>query len=138
MLALRPRWGVIVGLLLVVCAVTIWVAGSGGCVSGTLVQHAIEVDIRDSMTGAPLAEQAHGWVKDGDYTEVLHPAGWVGGPPPSGVMVSRRAGEERPGTYEVTVVHQGYAPWSTKEVKVVRNCRHVGTVRLEARLRRLP
>jgi len=95
---------------------------------------AIIVDITDSVTGALLAEQASGEVRDGDYVDSLQPKRWT----KDWIMASRAAAEERPGTYEVTVMHHGYAPWSIKGVKVNRDECHVETVELKARLRRLP
>lgn len=92
------------------------------------------VTISDSVTGTPLAEQAQGMVRDGEYVDSLRPFSWT----KDMVMTSRGAAGGRPGTYEVTVVHPGYVPWTMRGVAVRRGACHVGPVEVPARLQKLP
>jgi hypothetical protein len=50
-------------------------------------------------------------------------------------LYSRRAADERPGTYDVEVQHIGYQPWTTTGVRVDRGECHVGTRTLRAALK---
>src|SRR4051812_42210534 len=69
---------------------------------------AVEVEIADAATGAPLASVARGAVRDGRYVDSLE-----FGPPAVRV---RRAAYERPGTYAVEVLAPGYLPWRAEGV----------------------
>ena len=101
----------------------------------TSIEPAIIVEIYDAETGAPIAASASGYVQDGGFTDVLKPAGFLGGQP--GTMYSRRAADERPGTYDVFVSHQGYVPWSTLDVNAGDGPCHVQTRTLRADLQPL-
>lgn len=65
----------------------------------TDVTPAIVVEIRDARTGTPLANGAKGAVHDGAYVDSLSPYEGIGSEP--NTLVSRRAADERPGTYAV-------------------------------------
>ena len=93
---------------------------------------AIEVEIRDARTGAPVAQDARGAVHDGAYIDSLKPSGGTG--PDPFVLVSRSAAEERPGTYLVEVTHAGYQPWTMGGVRVGAGRCGVRTRRLTASL----
>jgi hypothetical protein len=92
---------------------------------------AIVVEISDSVTGAPLAEQAYGVVRDRDYVDSLRPYRFA----KERIMTAAR---KRAGTYDVTVEHAGYAPWTKKGVKVSGGECYAITVELKARLQKLP
>jgi hypothetical protein len=92
------------------------------------------VEISDSATGAPLAEQARGLISDGSYSDSLRPYGSN----EDGVLLSRQAGGERPGTYDVTVVHPGYVAWQVRRIRIGRDLCHVRTAVIRAKLKRLP
>ena len=77
----------------------------------TALVAAVDVEIRAADTGSPLAAVARGAIQDGTYRDSLVPGRSV-----SGVLVSREAGFQRPGTYTVTVVAPGYAPWTESGV----------------------
>jgi hypothetical protein len=58
-----------------------------GCIEGpcTLsVEWAVLVEIRDAVTGTPIAELARGSVRDGSYVDSLRPHGTL-----DGVLLSR-------------------------------------------------
>lgn len=101
----------------------------------TSVEPAIVVAIYDAASGAPIAASASGYVQDGSFTDVLKPSGFLGGQP--GTMVSRRAADERPGTYDVFVTHEGYVPWSALDVRAADGSCHVRTRTLHADLQPL-
>jgi hypothetical protein len=92
----------------------------------------IEVEIRDARTGAPIAADARGAVRDGAYLDSLGP-GRLAQPPATG-MISRMAAHERAGTYAVEVLHDGYQPWTADGIRVRRGRCHVATVLLRADL----
>ena len=93
---------------------------------------AIVVDIRDAFDGAPLAENARGAVQEGAFIDSLRPYGSFG----NGVLATRAAAEERPGTYSVTVELDGYLLWQVDGVLVRPGTCSVETVELTANLQR--
>ncbi len=93
---------------------------------------AIIVEIRDAVTGVPLAEAARGAVRDGAYIDSLRPAESLGPDPSS--MLSRSAAGEREGTYSVEVQRNGYQTWTASGVRVSDGGCHVDTRRLRAQL----
>lgn len=96
------------------------------------VEPAIVVEIRDARTGAAVAANARGAIRDGAYVDSLRPAAFTGVDTTS--MFSRAAGLERAGTYDVEVVRAGYQPWRMDDVRVRRDECHVVTRHLDARL----
>jgi hypothetical protein len=95
------------------------------------IEPGIVVGIRDSVTGAPLAEQATGQVEEHLFADSLWAYEASGDPL---VLLSRASAFERPGRYIVTVVAPGYATWIRNQVEVRAGACHVGTVHLDARL----
>ncbi len=93
------------------------------------VHAGIVVEIRDAATDAPLAATARGAVRDGAYVDSLKPAGIE-----NFTLARRAAAYERPGTYEVEVVHPGYATWQRIGVVVRPGGCHVQTAMLRALL----
>lgn len=96
------------------------------------VEPAVVVEIRDARTGAAIAAGARGAVRDGLYLDSLRPYASSGTFPDG--LYSRRAADERPGTYVVEVQHLGYRPWMATGVQVDRGECHVGTRTLRAAL----
>jgi hypothetical protein len=94
------------------------------------VPPSIVVGITDSITGEPMAADAHGFIRDGEFVDSLLVFEEDG----SGVPLSRHAGPDRPGRYLVVLYHAGYDPWVVGSVEVEDRGCHVETVRLEARL----
>jgi len=86
------------------------------------VFYAVWVSVHDDATGARL-DTARGFIRDGGYVDSLLIDEGVG-----------RAGEERPGTYEVVVLKDGYKTWRQSGVAVTRDECHVVTVRLDVSL----
>jgi hypothetical protein len=104
------------------------------CVNSSSGESAIIVQIRDAVTGTPLAAGARGAIRDGEYVDSLRPPS----PDASGRALALSAGEGRPGTYTVTVVHPGYQTWQQSSVVVViGNCGLASQV-LHADLEPLP
>jgi hypothetical protein len=94
------------------------------------VEPAIVVEIRDSVTGTPLADGARGVARDDTYADSLMPAAWDA----QHEMTHRRAADERPGTYDVAIEHPGYLTWVQLSVEVRGGVCHVETVGLHALL----
>jgi hypothetical protein len=92
----------------------------------------VVVEIRDARTGAPLAERAVGVVRDGAFVDSLRPYESTGLGPAS--LYSRRAADERRGTYAVEVRAPGYTTWTHAGVRVGRDQCHVRTQRVHAAL----
>jgi hypothetical protein len=117
-------------------AATVAVAGCGRLVDShnctASVEPAVVVEIRDARTGAPLAAGAEGVVRDGAFVDVLRPAEASG--PDSTSLYSRRAADERPGTYAIEVRRAGYQTWTASGVRVERGTCHVQTRRVLAAL----
>jgi hypothetical protein len=118
-----------------VLAVTVLWAGCGlvdppNCTAS--IEPAVVVWIYDGVTGEPAAHGAQGWVRDGDYTDPLIPYHMATGDPAS--VVSMRAADERPGTYDVHVEKAGYLPWVETGVRARSGVCHVRTVELVANL----
>jgi hypothetical protein len=109
----------------------------GDIVCPAVIEPAIVVEIRDAQTGVPLADNARGAVHDVAYTDSLTP--YEGRATSAGLeLVSRRAADERPGTYFVEVTHPGYRTWSLSGVRVVKGQCGVKTRRLSAALQASP
>ena len=84
----------------------------GGC-SPEALRPAIVVHVV-AASGPPITDTlTKGAVRDGDYIDSLKPIqGTVGG------VISLGAAVNRPGTYDVTVEHPGYAPFEKDSVVV--------------------
>src|SRR5688572_11785811 len=104
----------------------------GSYLCPAVITPAIVVEIRDARTGAPVANGARGAVHDGPYTDSLTPYEGIGLDPTT--LVSRRAADERPGTYAVEVNHPGYRTWSVAGVRAVAGTCGVRTRRISASL----
>ncbi len=87
---------------------------------------AIEVEVRDAITGEAAADGAVGIATDRAFSDTLE----VGFP---GLVLT--GAYERAGRYEVIVTKVGYKPWR-EGVRVERDACHVETVRLRADLER--
>jgi len=91
---------------------------------------AIELGVRDSVSGAPLADSASGMVVTVSYEDSLHHTGGD----------SVLFGGNQTGVYTVTVHHPSYADWVKSGVVVYRTgpCGNVIPVQLDALLVRSP
>jgi hypothetical protein len=105
---------------------------AGGYSCPAVVNPAIVVEIRDARTDAPVANGARGAVHEGAYVDSLTPYEGFGTAPFT--LVSRRAADERPGTYSVEVNHPGYRAWNVAGVRAVSGQCGVETRRLSAAL----
>lgn len=90
-----------------------------------VLEPAIVVRIRDSVSKLPAAEGATGYVREGSYLDSLRT---------HNVELSKQAAFERPGTYTVVVIKTGYQTWKKDGVRVGSNECHVETVSLDAYL----
>jgi hypothetical protein len=120
-------------VLAVVCGSTIGLVGCGGSeiVCAPLPPWAVAVDVRDSVTDAPLVDGARGAVHLDGHIDSLRPQ------PiylfPDTVLV----GGESEGIVEVRVERPGYAPWIAAGVRtrlVGSPCAGWDTQALTARL----
>jgi hypothetical protein len=120
------------------CLVLAALAGCGkddyldGVMCAAYVHRAIEVEVRDAQSDAPIAQDATGEIVDGDYHAALEVAGWDDGQNPASAYLLGAYGPA--GTYDVTVDHDGYQPWSMPGVQVQDDVCGVATVRLIAHL----
>ena len=90
---------------------------------------AVEVTVRDAVTGAPAAMGATGSIRDGDVVHELQML-----EPSTGLHLSAYG---RPGFYDVLIQKEGYQDWTRPRVQVKaqhRGCNRSMTVHLEARL----
>lgn len=103
--------------------------GVGFCTAPASI--AIELGVRDSATGAPLADSAMGTVSTTSYQDSLHHVAGVD---------SLLIGGNQLGSYTIVVRHRGYLDWNTTGVVVSRQgvCGNVVPVELAALLVRAP
>jgi len=120
---------------LLVVATVGWLAAcnsteSSGIIKCTLdLKPAIVVKIRDAASQLPAADGATGYVRDGSYVDSLEAYGET-----EAGLLSMQAARERPGTYTVIVMKDGYQTWERQAVKVGHDVCHVQTVTLTADL----
>ena len=118
----------ILSLFLVTCAALSCNDIGGVC---TLeARPAIDLEIRDSLTSAPIAENAVARVLDGAFGDSLRLCRQTN----TGVWISRCGPYERAGTYDVLVMHASHQFWSVHGVRVSRDACHVRTVTLQVRM----
>lgn len=123
------RWPAVAGAFLVIA--------SSACSSSTrpigfctaVPSIAVEVTVRDSLSGAVLADSAFGIAATPTYQDSLRQ-----------ISDSVLLGGNQLGTYSVTVHRPAYADWVKSGVRVTRTseCGSVIPVELEARLVRAP
>jgi hypothetical protein len=99
-----------------------------GCADSPLVCTAevrpgLAIEVRDSLTGTPRAEQTFGLVRSGRFLDTLE-----------GDSLVLVGAWERAGTYAVDLERWGYLAWRRTEVTVPKDECHVQTVALQARL----
>ena len=107
---------------------------SFGCTSSLVA--GIELEVRDSVTDMPIAENAIAVLKSGFYEEVMAITGWENSDPSSAFLLS--GAYERPGIYDINLIVMGYESWSRGDVEVEDIDCHVTTVRFTVRLNSLP
>ena len=90
----------------------------------TEARAAINVDVRDSLTGQPAAAGAIGVAAEGSYADTLDAFS----------ATSLGGAYERAGTYAVTVRKPGYREWRRDGVVVTSDPCHIRPVQLQARL----
>jgi hypothetical protein len=111
-----------------------------GCVDNLAIcvdstgEAAIVVQIRDAVTGAPLAAGARGVIRDGSYVDSLRPQSGDA----SGRPLALAAGAGRPGTYDVTVIYPGYQVWQQAGVVVGNSSCGLAGRLVQANLEPLP
>jgi len=120
-----PRWSVLLCATLGSLACT-----ELGRVCDASIQPSIVVEIRDSLTDAPVGTGAFGLVVDGSFADTLTPYGII--PPDTVVSLGMRG--ERVGTYQVEIRQTGYLTWQQNGVKVTGAACHSSQVHLLARL----
>ena len=114
----------LVFLIFLLCAVGACEDLEGGTFCSHSVEPAVVVVVRDAQAGSPIGERASGFVRDGTYVDSLKPYTFRG----DGTMLSFRAADERPGTYEVVVEREGYVEWHESGVVVFDGDCHVETI----------
>ena len=93
---------------------------------------AINVQVRDSVSGSMIASGAQLFVRDGTYADsASHPANR-----PELDSFSLKVAGERAGTYTVTVRKLSYRDWTRSNVQVTRDACHVIPANLTALLQR--
>jgi hypothetical protein len=89
-----------------------------GCAGGKLDMPALVVEIRDGRTGAPAAYDATViTVRDGVSADTVRV--WMIAPPEfrtQAVLAGSR--DNRPGTYDVTILHPEYQTWHRAGIRV--------------------
>lgn len=94
------------------------------------IEPAVEVEVVDAETGAPVAQGAEGVIRDDAYVDSLrrHVSR------ADGTVVTLSAGYGRPGVYRVEVVREGYAAWQRDGIRARRGDCGVVTARVRAAL----
>jgi hypothetical protein len=92
----------------------------------------IDVEVRDSATGAPIAGQASAVSRWKDIVDTLRPARADS----SGTTLSLAGIPDRPGLYALTIEAPGYQTWEKRGIRVRRGKCHVEMVKLVAQLQR--
>ena len=95
---------------------------------------AVQVEVRDSVTSAPVAEGAYGSVQDGAFVDSLRPRSFDS----TGTLVGLGAAPGRAGTYVVLVRRLGYQDWRATGVVARSGDCGVLAAFLPARLQPLP
>jgi hypothetical protein len=101
-----------------------------------VISRAIEVEVRDAVSGLPAAYDAVGIARDGDFSERLEIVGWTAHPPSGETALVLGGVDERPGLYSVRIETAGYEPWERTGVRAEEGVCGVRTVRLRADLER--
>jgi hypothetical protein len=114
-------------LLLGACA---FILPTDATICHTGIFPAINVEVRDALTGEPAASGAVGTLRDGTFSETLREMGWTA----EGQVLSLGGAEERPGRYTVRIEKEGYEAWERTNVHARGNTCGVVTVRLQAEL----
>ncbi|MBX2992148.1 MAG: carboxypeptidase regulatory-like domain-containing protein [Bacteroidetes bacterium] len=104
---------------------------NNGIICTTEARAGIQIDIRDSLSGQPAAIGATVVVQHNTYIDTLR-----------GILLADSltvsGAYERPGIYTIIITKSGYVDWIRPDVVVNKDECHVITVRLEARLERVP
>src|SRR6476659_1059026 len=87
----------------------------GGPICAAYMHRAIEVEVRDAQSDAPIAQDATGEIVDGDQHTPLEIVAYENDSPASAYLLGAYGPAA---TYDVTVSHDGYQPWSMSGVKV--------------------
>lgn len=90
----------------------------------------VSVWVFDSVSGSPVhGVMVTATVQDGDYQDEQSGLSRVDSYPIALAF-------ERPGTYDVGVTAEGYAPWTVDNIRVRNGACHVRTERVDARLQK--
>jgi len=114
------------------CVAVLTLAGcleNGGACS-TSAEPAVEVEVRDAMSGEYLVATPWGIARDDTYEDSLQVWGMTADVPPR--VTSLAGATERAGTYSIAIEAEGYQPWDTAGVRVTEGDCHVRTVRFTA------
>jgi hypothetical protein len=87
------------------------------------VRPGLMVEVRDSITGAPVAAGARVIARDGAFADTAFTGSSEG-------VAGADLAHERAGNYTVTVEQEEFAPWSRSDVYVTADKCHVHTVSL--------
>lgn len=97
---------------------------------------AIEVEVRDAVSGAHLSVTPRGVARDGGFEDSLRVGGMTSDDPP--LVVTMIGADERAGTYLVQLEAEGYQAWDTSGVRVTRDECHVRAAGFTADLEPVP
>ena len=120
-------------LSLAACAVLVPLAACqdpGACTLNTVP--AIEVEVRDVVSGEHLSVTPRGAARDGVFEDSLRVGSTTLSIPP--LVVTMVGADERAGTYLVQLEAEGYQPWDTSGIQVLSDECHVRTVTFTAAL----
>ena len=93
---------------------------------------AIEVEVRDAVSGTHLSVTPRGVARDGGFEDSLRVGSTTFEDPP--LVVTMIGADERAGTYLVQLEAEGYQAWDTSGVRVTRDECHVRTASFTAEL----
>jgi hypothetical protein len=109
-------------------------SGPGNVNCAAVAEPAVEVEVSDATTGRYVAAEAEAMITDGSYRDTLR-RGAITQVEPTLIVKTLVGGFERSGTYDVSVSHPNYQPWTRPDVEVPSGDCGPETQQLEAELR---
>jgi len=107
-----------------------------GVVCTADIRPAVEVEVRDAVSGEHLSVTPRGVARDGAFEDSLRVGSTTLSIPP--LIVTMVGADERAGTYLVQLEAEGYQPWDTSGVVVTGDECHVRTATFTAALDPVP
>jgi hypothetical protein len=103
--------------------------GDGSIICTTEARFGVNVTVKDAVSGQLIPEGVRGALRDGAYLDSLQVFTDI-----EGRIHSLAGAVERPGTYRIDLVADGYQPWLRTGVRVDADRCHVIPVSVQAEM----